>query len=400
MTVSAGDDPRSSPRANRQSRQSRRVPRAAVLVAQGLLLLLPQLAAVGVGASAQPGNAVLEVFVRDGCPRCADAKEYLPGFAADRPELTIVLRSVDHDPGARQDLIRHSRFAGIWPPGVPTFVFESRILVGFDNPQSTGPRLALLIDNIGPPAANVESGLFGTLSVERLGLPLFTLALGLLDGFNPCAMWVLLFLLSLLVHLQARKRMALIAATFVVVSGAVYYAFMAAWLNVFLLVGLSTPLRWGMASVALLIGLINVGESLRSGGSYSIAIPAKAKPGLYARMRAVLRAERLVPALAGVAVLAVVVNFVELLCTAGIPAIYTAVLVQQELSPAAHYGYLGLYILGYVADDSLMVASAVIAMSSRKLSERSGRWLKLLSGAVMFALGAVMLLRPEWLTQL
>ena len=96
MTVSAGDDPRSSPRANRQSRQSRRVPRAAVLVAQGLLLLLPQLAAVGVGASAQPGNAVLEVFVRDGCPRCADAKEYLPGFAADRPELTIVLLSLIH----------------------------------------------------------------------------------------------------------------------------------------------------------------------------------------------------------------------------------------------------------------------------------------------------------------
>ncbi len=400
MTVFAADDPRSSPRADRQSRQSRRVSRAAVLVAQGLLLLLLQLAAVGVEASAQPGNAVLEVFVRDGCPRCADAEEYLPGFAADRPELKIVLRSVDHDPGAREDLIRHSRFAGIWPPGVPTFMFEGRILVGFDNPQSTGSRLALLIDNIGPPAANVESGLFGTLSVERLGLPLFTLALGLLDGFNPCAMWVLLFLLSLLVHLQDRKRMALIAATFVVVSGAVYYAFMAAWLNVFLLVGLSAPLRWGMASVALLIGLINVGESLRPGGSYSLAIPAKAKPGLYARMRAVMRAERLVPALAGVAVLAVVVNFVELLCTAGIPAIYTAVLVQQQLSPAAHYAYLGLYILGYVADDSLMVASAVIAMSSRKLSERTGRWLKLLSGAVMFALGAVMLLRPEWLMQL
>lgn len=365
-----------------------------------MLLLLLQFATAGAGASAQPGNAVVEVFVRDDCPRCADAKEYLPGFAADRPELKIVLRSVDHDLGAREDLIRHSRFAGIWPPGVPTFVFEGRILVGFESPQATGPRLALLIDNIGPPAANVESGLFGTISVERLGLPLFTLALGLLDGFNPCAMWVLLFLLSLLVHLQDRKRMALIAATFVVVSGAVYYAFMAAWLNVFLLVGLSAPLRWGMAGVALLIGLLNMSESLRPGGSYSLAIPAKAKPGLYARMRAVLRAERLVPAMAGVAVLALVVNFVELLCTAGIPAIYTAVLVQQQLSPAAHYGYLGLYILGYVADDSLMVASAVIAMSSRKLSERTGRWLKLLSGAVMFALGAVMLLRPEWLTQL
>ena len=68
--------------------------------------------------------------------------------------------------------------------------------------------------------------------------------MGLLDGFNPCAMWVLLLLLSLLVRLHDRKRMALVAGTFVLVSGTVYYAFMAAWLNIFLVVGMSKPLRW------------------------------------------------------------------------------------------------------------------------------------------------------------
>ena len=94
-------------------------------------------------------------------------------------------------------------------------------------------------------AAAVDSALFGTLSASRLGMPLFTLALGLLDGFNPCAMWVLLFLLSLLVRLRDRRRMALIAGTFVFVSGAVYYAFMAAWLNVFLVVGFSSACAWG-----------------------------------------------------------------------------------------------------------------------------------------------------------
>jgi threonine/homoserine/homoserine lactone efflux protein len=76
---------------------------------------------------------------------------------------------------------------------------------------------------------------------------------------------------------------------------------------------------------------------------------------------------------------------------------YTAILTRHNLAPAAHYAYLGLYILGYVADDSLMVATAVIALSSRKLTERAGRWLKLLSGAVMLALGGIMILRPEWL---
>jgi hypothetical protein len=98
-----------------------------------------------------------------------------------------------------------------------------------------------------------------------------------------------------------------------------------------------------------------------------------------------------------VALLAVVVNFIELLCTAGLPALYTAILSQHALTPAAHYGYLGLYILGYVADDSLMVGTAVFALSHSKLSENTGRLLKLLSGLVMAGLGLVILLRPEWL---
>jgi hypothetical protein len=114
-------------------------------------------------------------------------------------------------------------------------------------------------------------------------------------------------------------------------------------------------------------------------------------------MRTILAADSLLPALSAVAALAVVVNFIELLCTAGLPAIYTAILTQQDLSLAAHYGYLGLYILAYVADDALMVTLTVLALSSRKLSASTGRWLKLVSGGVMLLLGAIMLLRPEWL---
>jgi hypothetical protein len=210
-------------------------------------------------------------------------------------------------------------------------------------------------------------------------------------------MWVLLFLLSLLVHLHDRKRMALIAGTFVLVSGAVYYAFMAAWLNVFLAIGISTTLRWVLGGMALAIGGVNIKDFFAWEHGFSFSIPASAKPGLYVRMRAVLAADRLMPSLTAVAILAVMVNFIELLCTAGFPAMYTAVLTQQDLSPSAHYAYLGLYILGYVADDSLMVAAAVIALSSRKLTERAGRWLKLLSGTVMLILGVVLILRPEWL---
>jgi len=202
----------------------------------------------------------------------------------------------------------------------------------------------------------------------------------------------------LLVRLRDRRRMAIVAGTFVLASGAVYYAFLAAWLNVFLAVGFATPVRLLLAAAALTIGAINVKDFLAFGRGPSVGIPEAAKPGLYARLRRIIQAPGLPASLLGVTALAVVVNFVELLCTAGIPAVFTAVLAQQGLSPAAHYGYLLLYIVGYIADDTLMVGAAVLALGSSKLGERGARVLKLVSGVVMLALGTVLLWRPEWLT--
>lgn len=359
---------------------------------------MPTLALATDDAESVDKQNVLKVFVRDGCAHCAKAKDYLNTLAEERPKVEIVVLAVDKDEAARDELLTYSRAAGIWPPGVPTFVFNKEVFVGFDSAEETRAELINLIDRRLVIENTVETGLFGEISVERLGLPAFTLALGLLDGFNPCAMWLLLFLLSLLVHLNDRKRMALIAGTFVLVSGAIYYAFMAAWLNVFLLVGISALLRGILGSVALAIGAVNIKDFLRSGKGFSLSIPESTKLGLYARMRDILNAESLLLSIVGVAVLAVVVNFIELICTAGFPAIYTSILAQQEISAAAHYGYLGLYIIGYIVDDSIMVATAVIALSSRKLSEGVGRWLKLISGTVMLVLGTIMIFKPEWLS--
>ncbi len=367
------------------------------LALAALLSLLPPPAAAAA--------AELQVFVREGCPHCAAAKAFLPELQRQRPAVQVRLRDVGIDPQARDDLLRLSQQAGVQAPGVPSFAYAGQLLVGFDDAGGRGRDLLALVaaaSTVNPgddaaSAAELSLGPLGRISVAGLGLPLFTLVMGLLDGFNPCAMWVLLFLLSLLVHWQNRRRMALVAGTFVLVSGAVYYAFMATWLNVFLLLGWSTGLRRLLAGLAITVGVVNVLDSRRQGSGFSLSIPASAKPGLYARLRNVVQSRSLLPALAAVAVLAVVVNAVELLCTAGLPAIYTAVLSQQNLPASAHYAYLGLYILGYIADDSLMVATAVLALSSHKLTEAGGRWLKLISGGVMLALGLALLLRPGWL---
>lgn len=362
---------------------------------------VPVWAQATTAAAANTTPRELQVFVREGCPHCADAKDFLASLGpADLQGTRIVLHDVVRDEQARADLERLSAAAGVWPPGVPTFVLGDQVRVGFDDAEHTGRELLQLMGQAAAPPApqhHIETRVFGTLSATQLGLPLFTLAIGLLDGFNPCATWVLLFLLSLLVRLQDRQRMALIAGTFVLASGAVYYAFMAAWLNVFLVFGLSNPLRLGLAALALLIGVVNVKDFFAFGRGPSLSIPASVKPGLYERMRAVISAPSLGLALLSVTALALVVNLVELLCTAGFPTVYTAVLTQHELGTAGRYAYLGLYILGYMADDALMVGLAVTALSRHKLSEAAGRGLKLLAGSVMLLLGLVLLLRPGWL---
>ncbi|MBI3154520.1 MAG: glutaredoxin family protein [Burkholderiales bacterium] len=370
----------------------------------------------------------LVVYARDGCPHCADAKAYLALLQLQRPALRIEWRDVARDAQAARALEQVFADAGQWPPGVPTFVLGPALWIGFDDAQHSGRSIEAMLDAAGirepgrdkdaaagpAGAASAHAGTsasadasrapgeirtrwFGTLSAATLGLPLFTLAIGLLDGFNPCAMWVLLFLLSLLVRLQDRRRIVLVAGSFVLASGAVYYAFMAAWLNVFLLVGWSDALRWTLAALALAIGAINAKDAFVPDHGPSLRIPASARPSLVARMHRAVHAPGLATMLAGVAALALVVNTVELLCTAGLPALYTAVLAQQGVGPAARYGWLLLYILAYMADDALMVGTAVLALGRGKLTERAGRVLKGASGVVMLALGAVLMWRPQWL---
>jgi hypothetical protein len=124
----------------------------------------------------------------------------------------------------------------------------------------------------------------------------------------------------------------------------------------------------------------------------------QAKPGIYARARRVVTAENLSGALIGATLLAVLVNFIELLCTAGIPAVYTQILSSWELPRWLYYGYLGLYNAAYMFDDGVMLAIAVVTLSRHKLQEREGRWLKLVGGAVMLALGTLLIVKPEWLS--
>ncbi len=248
-----------------------------------------------------------------------------------------------------------------------------------------------------PSAETMEVPVFGRLDAARLGLPMFTIAVGLVDGFNPCAMWVLLFLLSLLVNLHDRRRILAVAGTFVVISGLAYFTFMAAWLNVFRLVGLLRPVQVILALTAIIVGAIHIKDFFAFKQGISLSIPESAKPGIYARVRRIVTAENLWGAVIGAIALALMVNIIELLCTAGLPAMYTGILTMQQLPKWQNYAYLGLYNAAYMFDDMLMVGLVVITLGRRHMQEQHGRILKLVSGAAILLLGLTMLIKPEWL---
>lgn len=368
----------------------------------------------------QPAD--IEVFVREGCPHCASAKEFLASLQQQRPQLKIVIRDVLKDPAA---MARLQELAAKQPDSVarvPAFAVRGQLLIGFSVEANTGQLILDSLDRTYPgnpasgnvqgscatqtqltcgpdtaiPAQKQETFVFSfldyQLSLEQLGLPLFTLALGLLDGFNPCSMWVLILMISLLATMHNRPRMLAIAGTFVVVEGIAYFAFMAAWLNLFLLIGLSRISEIIIAMLAMVAGAIHLKDFWRFGWGITLSIPAAAKPGIYARMRHVMQSRSLAAALLGVIVLAILVQIVELMCTSGLPALFTRILTLQQLSTASYYGYIALYDLAYMLDDVIVLSIGVITLSQHRLQEREGRWLKLISGLVMLVLGLYLLL--------
>ncbi len=267
-------------------------------------------------------------------------------------------------------------------------------------PASISTQVLATSNDLPAPFAAPERVLPGLLNREHSSLLAITTVLALLDSFNPCAFFVLLFLLSLIVNARSRARMLLIGTLFITVSGLSYFVFMSAWLNLFLFTGelqLATLLA---GALALVIGALNAKDAFGVNHGPSLVISDQAKPGLYRRMRRLLQAERLSLLVLGTLSLAVVANAYELLCTAGFPMVFSRLLTLRELSAAEYYGWLALYCAIYTVPLLCIVGVFAFTLGRRKLSASEGATLKLLSGLMMVQLGVLLLLRPAWLNDL
>jgi hypothetical protein len=353
-------------------------------------------------------RVVLHFFWTEHCAHCVRARPFVAGLGARYPWLEVrdfeITAHADHT----RHYIRLARSLGEEARSVPAFLFCEEMITGFDNASGVGAHLEERLRacyRAAAEAAPAEPALprpaplpvLGQVDLTAWSLPALAITLGALDSFNPCAFFVLLFLLSLLVHARSRRRMLLVGGLFVMVSGIVYFVFMTAWLNLFILVGQLPWMTLAAGVVAMLMGLVNVKDYLAFGRGPSLSIPEAARPGLFARMRALVSADRPGPLVAGTLALAVAVNAYELLCTAGFPMVFTRVLTLHELSTASYYFYLALYTTVYVLPLLVIVLLFVASLGRRRLTEREGRTLKLLSGVMMLGLGVMLVTAPQLL---
>lgn len=371
-------------------------------------------------------GADITAFVRDGCPHCAAFEAYVDehGLEVQYYEVTQI------DSQALFSKLQER--APALNQGVPTIVINGHVSQGYDTDED-GDAIKKRVEACQASAngcldfedfiesnATVEVAatgdtcaedceanldkytlnlwFFGPTDLTLLSLPSLSILLGFLDGFNPCAMWVLITLLTLLINTHDMKKVWVIGGTFLFISGAVYYLFIAAWLNVFLLIGYNFIVQKVIGLVAIGGGGFYLYEAFGKDPNQCSVRDLSARQRTIAKMKHILEISAWPAMILGVSILAISVNMIELVCTAGLPAIFTQILAFNDVSHLARYGYIGLYILLYMIDDMIIFGIAIYTLHATGITTKYRRFTLIFGGLLMYGLGMLLIFYPEALT--
>ena len=360
----------------------------------------------------------LYFFWSEQCPHCQHALPDIVEIDKQYPWLKLHSLELTKNSQHVRTYIDMAASFGNDARSVPTFMFCGNLISGYDDEETTGKLLReyfqacyQFVQDVNPDNKTVfnldknklntlDFPFLGEVSTEDYSLPMLTFFIAGMDAFNPCAFFVLLFLLSMMVHAQSRARMALIGGVFVFFSGGIYFLFMAAWLNLFIYLGELRLVTLIAGMIAIVIALMNIKDYFWFKKGMSLSLSDNAKPKIFDRIRNLLRLDSIITVLFATIVLAIVANSYELLCTAGFPMVYTRILTLKALELESYYLYLLLYNVIYVLPLLAIVILFTIKLGSRKLSKNEGVILKLLSGVMMFLLGSFLVVSPQLLNNI
>lgn len=383
-------------------------------------------------------------FWAEGCPHCAKEKELLDFYQHKYPYIKILDFEVSDNNANGRILTESAKILDTGVSGVPFTVIGDKSFTGYSEIISPGqilgrleychvnecpdslavlfqpepvvatssfqpePSSAVASEPVGQtplPAITKESADIETVVVPILGeidavhfsLPLITIIMGVLDGFNPCALWTLLFLISLLLGMENKKRMWILGSIFIIASAFVYFLFMAAWLNLILFIGFVIWARILIGGVALYGGAYNLKEFFfRKDSGCKVANDEKRRR-VFDKLKQIIQQKSFLVSLVGIVLLAFIVNLVELVCSAGLPAVYTQILALNDLNLWQYYSYILLYILFFMIDDLFIFFAAMITLQMTGISTRYSRYSKLIGGVIMVIVGILLIFKPAWL---
>lgn len=375
----------------------------------------------------------LYLFYGDGCPHCADEKEFLDSIDDKYPNLEIVKYEVWYNDENASLLSQVEEKLHVTRRGVPTTVIGKDVMVGFNTANGSRIERAInfYLDNENyvdvveqikngtyidekkeeekdektefekieeetDKDATIDVPIIGEINLKKVSLMTSAVIIGLIDGFNPCAMWVLLFLISVLIGMKDKKRMWALGVTFLFVSAFIYMLIMLSWISIAVKMTTVIWIRNLIAVVALIGAFVNIKNFFKSHDGCNVVDDKKRKK-IFKKIRKFTSEKSFVLALLGVVGLAVSVNLVELACSAGLPLVFTELLVLNNVSNFMRVIYTLLYVLFFLLDDLIIFIIAMVTMEVTGISTKYNKYSHLFGGLIMLVIGLLLIFKPEWL---
>lgn len=375
------------------------------------------------GVSAEE-KVKLYLFHNYDCPHCAEEKIFLKQLEAEYDNLEIITYEVKKDTANREMLSDFLEYNDWTVSGVPLTIIGGTHFIGYNDDIGTKIRCAVnyysknehrdlvdeflgntevrddLIDNFDPNSCKFKVPIIGEVNPKNISLPLVSIVIGLVDGFNPCAMWVLIFLISLMIGMKNRKRMWCLGIAFLLSSAIVYFAFMYAWINVAGMFTSTKIIEILVAIVALLGGGINLYHFIKEVKNKNVGCSVTnndKKKKIMLRAKEIVTENSFILALGGVIILAFSVNIIELACSAGLPILFAQILAMNDLSNAQTFFYNLLYIIFFLLDDLIVFIIAMTTMKLTGISNKYNKYAHLIGGIIMIVIGILMIFFPNLL---
>ena len=339
-------------------------------------------------------NTKIYFFYSNTCPHCKAEGKFLDEIEEKNKDIEVIKYEVTTSEDNKELMNKYIKDLQIERTvQVPFTVIGKNYTIGYSSVIKD--RIENFIEDENTTEYDIP--ILGKVDAKKVSLPLASAVIGFVDGFNPCAMWVLLFLISMLLGMKDRKRMWIIGITFLLTSALVYMGILLSWIKIVDTVSTSKIFQILIALVALIGGFINLRNYKKEQDSGCTVVDQKKRTKIFKKIKNFTGEKSLLLALLGVIGLAISVNLVELACSAGFPLIYTGILDINNVSTIEAAFYTFIYILFFLLDDLIIFIIAMTTMKATGISTKYNKYSHLVGGILMILIGIIMILKPEWL---